>query len=87
MPDSMAGMTEILPLLDTGEALMLGDAVLLPTRIRLDKPTIRPKSGTRDFWREWGTLSPDIKAIARPLKHYDDKPVLMIQTLKTITNL
>ena len=31
MPDSMAGLTEMLPLLDTGEALMLGDAVLLPT--------------------------------------------------------
>ncbi len=63
MPDSLSGLTSILPLLDTGEALMLGDAVLLPARIRLDKPAITPDSATRDFWREWGTKSPDHDAI------------------------
>ena len=64
MPDSLAGLTSILPLLDTGEALLLGDAVLLPTRIKLDEPKIRPDSATRDFWREWGSHQPDPKAIA-----------------------
>ncbi len=60
----MAGLTEIMPLLDTGEALMLGDAVLLPTRIRLDRPTIEPVSGTRNFWQEWGSIEPNGSAIA-----------------------
>ena len=64
MPDSLAGLTDILPLLDTGEAILLGDAVLLPTRIRLDKPTITPDSSTRDFWIEWSTKQPDNNAIA-----------------------
>lgn len=63
MPDSLAGLTSILPLLDTGEALLLGDAVLLPTRIKLDKPMIPPDSATRDFWKEWGTVKPDETAI------------------------
>lgn len=54
MPDSMAGVIEGLPLLDTGEALLLGDAVLLPTRVKLSKPTIEPLSQTRNFWQEWG---------------------------------
>lgn len=63
MPDSLAGMTSILPLLDTGEALLLGDAVLLPTRIKLDLPSVRPDSATRDFWREWGTAQPDVEAL------------------------
>lgn len=63
MPDSLAGLTSILPLLDTGEALMLGDAVLLPSRIKLDIPTITPDSATRDFWKEWGTCAPDDAAI------------------------
>lgn len=63
MPDSLAGMTSILPLLDTGEALLLGDAVLLPTRIRLDIPKITPDSATRDFWKEWGTQKPREDAI------------------------
>ncbi|MGB2590655.1 MAG: ATP-binding protein [Candidatus Acidiferrum sp.] len=63
MPESMAGLTEILPLLDVGEALLLGDAVLLPTRIKLDLPTIKPASVTRDFWTEWAVNAPDAKAI------------------------
>jgi hypothetical protein len=45
MPDSLAGLTSILPLLDAGAALMLGDA-LLPSRIKADKPTIAPDSAT-----------------------------------------
>ena len=63
MPESMGGLTEILPLLDTGEALLLGDAVMLPTRIRLDIPSIHPKSGTRNFWKEWGTQRPSSDSI------------------------
>jgi len=64
MPDTLAGLTDILPLLDTGEALLLGDAVLLPTRIKLDQPKLKPDSATRDFWKEWGTKAPDEAAIA-----------------------
>ncbi len=59
MPDSLTGLTDVLPLLDTGEALLLGDAVLLPTRIRLDAPSIAPDSATRDFWTEWSWRKPD----------------------------
>ncbi len=63
MPDSLAGVLDGLPLLDTGEALLLGDAILLPARIRLNMPKIAPLSQTRDFWREWGEREPDSKAI------------------------
>jgi hypothetical protein len=63
MPDSLAGLTDVLPLLDTGEAVLLGDAVLLPTRIRLDKPKITPDSSTRDFWTEWSSRQPDNDAL------------------------
>lgn len=63
MPESLAGLTDVLPLLDTGEAVLLGDAVLLPTRIRLDKPQITPDSSTREFWSEWSTRQPDNNAI------------------------
>ncbi len=63
MPDSMVSFTEMLPLLETGEALLLGDAVLLPTRIRLDVPELKPASATRDFWTEWRERTPKEKAI------------------------
>lgn len=63
MPDSLVGLTAMLPLLDTGEALLLGDAVLLPTRIKLDQPQVKPDSATRDFWKEWGSLMPNEKLL------------------------
>ena len=71
MPDSMSALTEILPLLDVGETVLLGDAVLLPTRIVLDKPSHRPASATLDFWEEWNTResSPDrIQAAVEALR-------------------
>ena len=64
IPDSLAGVLDGLPLLDTGEALLLGDAILLPARIKLKFPTIEPLSQTRDFWREWGEVAPDSAAVA-----------------------
>ena len=64
VPDSFAGILDGLPLLDTGEAVLIGDAVLLPARIKLNMPTIEPLSQTRDFWREWDLLAPDPKAVA-----------------------
>lgn len=69
MPDSLVGLTAMLPLLDTGEALLLGDAVLLPTRIRLDQPQVKPDSATRDFWKEWGTLQPDEKLLEAAVEY------------------
>ena len=53
LPDSLGGFSDILPTLDTGEALVVGDASLLPSRIRIDEPTNKPNSGTVDFWDEW----------------------------------
>lgn len=68
MPDALSGLTSILPLLDTGEALMLGDAIILPSRIKLDEPTIPPDSATRDFWKDWGSKSSEAEAIAKAVE-------------------
>jgi hypothetical protein len=64
MPESMGGLTAVLPLLDVGEALVLGDAVLLPTRIQIDPPRIKPDSATRQFWSEWAATEAPSAAIA-----------------------
>lgn len=53
LPDSLGGFSDVLPTLDTGEALVVGDASLLPSRIRIDAPINKPNSGTVDFWDEW----------------------------------
>ena len=53
LPDNLAGLTEVLPILDIGEALVVGDASLLPTRILISEPIIKPDSATIKFWKEW----------------------------------
>ncbi|WP_379931405.1 ATP-binding protein [Enterobacter sichuanensis] len=53
LPENLGGFSELLPMLDTGEALVVGDASLLPTRVRIDEPVNKPNSGTVDFWDEW----------------------------------
>ena len=53
LPDSLGGFSELLPILDVGEALVVGDASILPSRIRIDEPTNKPTSATIDFWDEW----------------------------------
>lgn len=58
LPDSLGGFSDLLPILDTGEALVVGDASLLPSRIRIAEPTAHPNSGTVDFWDEWSKDAP-----------------------------
>ena len=53
-PDNMGGFADSLPILDVGEAIIVGDACLLPSRIKIDLPGVMPKSATVDFWTEWG---------------------------------
>jgi hypothetical protein len=53
VPESLARITDVLPLLDVGEAVVLGDALLLPTPVRFDPPAIKPASATRAFWNDW----------------------------------
>lgn len=53
LPDSLGDYAEMLPILDVGEALVVGDASLLPSRIRITPPNMKPRSATIDFWDEW----------------------------------
>lgn len=69
MPDSMAGIAEILPLLDIGEAIVLGDSILLPSRIKLDLPKAKPLSLTKKFWCEWGEKPSTSDAIKQAVEN------------------
>lgn len=57
LPDSLGGFGDVLPILDTGEALVVGDASLLPSRVRIKEPNSKPNSGTVDFWDRWSKTS------------------------------
>lgn len=53
MPESLESLLDMLPIMDIGEALVVGDAVLLPSRIKMNEPDEKPLSATIDFWSEW----------------------------------
>ena len=52
-PDNLGDFSEMLPILDIGESLIVGDASLLPSRVKIDPPKIKPDSRTVEFWDEW----------------------------------
>lgn len=52
-PDNLGDFADLLPILDIGEGLIVGDACLLPSRIKIAEPNIKPDSATVDFWDEW----------------------------------
>lgn len=53
LPESLESLLEALPIMDVGEAMVVGDSVLLPSRIKIDSPTEKPLSATIDFWSRW----------------------------------
>lgn len=53
LTDSLVGIVEMLPNLDVGECVVVGDAIMLPSKIILDKPEEKPRSATIDFWDRW----------------------------------
>ena len=68
MPESLEGLMDALPILDIGEALVVGDAVLIPSRIRIHPPTEKPLSATIDFWDEWAK-EPDEPNFAKAVEN------------------
>lgn len=59
LPDSLGNFGELLPILDVGEALVVGDASLLPSRINVNMPNPEPNSATIGFWSEWSKENTD----------------------------
>jgi len=53
LPETLESLLEMLPIMDIGEVLVVGDAVLLPSRIKINPPQEKPLSATIDFWSEW----------------------------------
>ena len=71
LPDNLGNIADNLSLLDIAEAIVVGDAILLPSRIKIDRPTITPSSQTVKFWQKWNEedLHQDLKvAVANMIK-------------------
>jgi len=60
LPNSFGDYADMLPILDIGEALVVGDDSLLPGRIKVSEPNLKPRSATVDFWDEWSKDTPSV---------------------------
>ncbi len=53
LPDNNASLVDVLPTLAAGECLIVGDAVPLPTVIKMDMPNPVPNSSNVNVYDEW----------------------------------
>lgn len=67
VPESEGDLVSMLAGLGRGEALVLGEAVPLPTRLQFDKPSPTPNSDDVDFYGRWvnGPDDLDVDAIVK----------------------
>ena len=63
LPDTVSGLADVLPSLRTGEALISGEAVVLPTRVLMDRPDPEPKASDPSLkpWKTGPTKKVDAK--------------------------
>jgi len=53
LPDSLGPLTESLPILQAGEALLIGDAVVMPSMVMVDRCDPEPTSNDIPYLDEW----------------------------------
>lgn len=75
LPDSIAGLAETLPSLRTGEALISGEAVVLPARTLITRPDPFPLAGDPSFdsWRTAAGSRSVGEALAKWRGIYEEK--------------
>lgn len=67
VPESEGDLVAVLAGLGRGEALVLGEAVPLPTRLQFDKPSPSPNSDDIDYYKQWreGPTDLDVDAVVK----------------------
>lgn len=53
LPDSLGEMTDSLPSLGSGDALIIGDSIIMPSVIKMDRCDPEPDSNDIDYFQEW----------------------------------
>ncbi|WP_339810357.1 ATP-binding protein [uncultured Imperialibacter sp.] len=61
MPDDLNDLVSLLPSLRTGEGLIMGESVKIPSRVRFDKIAYAPKSSDPLISEQWILDKPDSK--------------------------
>jgi uncharacterized protein len=70
VPDDLGNLTEMLPMLRTGEALVLGEAIRIPSRVRIHKAPDRQVGDDPLLPDAWLVERPDPRAYAQVLARW-----------------
>ncbi len=77
MPDNLGSLSELLPSLRTGEAIIVGEAVKIPSRVRIPRIDPRPDSGDPEpsiAWKDTSVEKPEFsKAVVNWRKQKIEK--------------
>lgn len=60
LPDSIRGIVSMFSTLKRGECILLGDSVIMPTRVKIDMPGAKPHSEDTSFYREWNRAHEEV---------------------------
>lgn len=75
LPDSVRGIASMFSTLRRGECILLGDSVMMPTRIKVDQPNPAPISDDASFYKSWNEAPKDVD-FAKVLKAWRDQDVV-----------
>lgn len=53
LPDSLGPLTESLPILSSGEAILIGDSLVMPSLVKIDMCEPEPSSSDINYLQEW----------------------------------
>jgi DNA helicase HerA-like ATPase len=53
LPDTLGSITDILPSLQSGEALLIGEAVVMPSIVKIDRCENEPSSNDIPYLKKW----------------------------------
>ena len=61
LPDSLGSLIDTLPNLKQGEALLIGDSIILPSLVYIDECNPKPSSNDIPYWQLWKKDWVDLK--------------------------
>ena len=61
LPDALGDLTDTLPTLKSGEALLIGDSVVMPSLVQIDSCTPTPSSSDIPYFELWKQAWKDVK--------------------------
>lgn len=61
LPDALGNLTDSMPSMQSGEALLIGESIIMPSIIKIDKCAPEPSSNDIEYFKIWKEKWKDVK--------------------------